>query len=175
LIFDIGVFILGCVGAAAPEIVRVYRTKSSNFNISLRNAFVSIIFFLLGGTVAIVLQSPNLYSAFYSGIATPIIVSKIGEQSPTLPPKEPIAPAPSSISLSPLESQEKESAEGEKIRIEESEGAEVEATKPPKAGKRIHREERARALNLIMMPKKTKLSFREYLWMLNNSSETKKN
>ena len=70
------IFVFGCLGAAAPEILRAYRTSSSGRKITWRTCLVSILFFLLGGVVAIALQSTTSYAAFYSGVAAPIIISQ---------------------------------------------------------------------------------------------------
>ena len=80
--FDLLIFLFGCIGAAAPEIVRVYRTKKYNFSITWKMALVSFLFFVLGGLMAVVLESSSWYAAFYSGAATPLLISKIGERSP---------------------------------------------------------------------------------------------
>ena len=127
--FDFVVFFFGCIGAAAPEIVRIYRTKSQSFDITRKNALVSVIFFVLGGTLAIAFQSPSPYAAFYTGVATPLIISKLGEQSP--PPPKPV---------------------------------EIEETVPQK------REMDFLKIRPSLTEKvPSKLSVREYLWMLNAS------
>jgi len=81
--FDLASFFFGCLGAAAPEIVRVYRMRKYDFAITWKLAFVSLIFFLLGGAVAVMLEPPTWYAAFYTGVATPVLVSKIGEKPPS--------------------------------------------------------------------------------------------
>lgn len=80
--FDFTIFFFGCLGAAAPEVIRVYKTKKFDFAITWKLAFVSLVFFLLGGAVAVMLEPPTPYAAFYTGAAAPILVSKIGEKSP---------------------------------------------------------------------------------------------
>lgn len=88
--FDYVIFLFGCIGAAAPEIVRVYRTRKYNFSITWRMALVSFLFFVLGGVIAVVLEASSWYAAFYSGAATPLLVSKVGERSPLREARRPV-------------------------------------------------------------------------------------
>jgi hypothetical protein len=71
------VFILGCVGALAPEIVRLYslRNNSEQFTWSSFYLIVSFIFALLGGLVALVLPATTFWGALYVGISTPVLVN----------------------------------------------------------------------------------------------------
>ena len=85
--FNVYIFLFGCFGAAAPEIVRIYKTRKFGFDLTFLNGCVSLAFFFIGGIVAIALESPTLYSAFYSGVAAPIIISSLGQSSPALPKK----------------------------------------------------------------------------------------
>jgi hypothetical protein len=71
------VFLLGCAGALAPEIVRLYsiRSNPSQFKWSGFYVIVSILFALLGGLVAVALPAMNSWSAIYAGVSTPVVVN----------------------------------------------------------------------------------------------------
>lgn len=71
------VFIFGCLGALAPEIVRLYalRDDPGRFTWSWFYIIVSILFAGLGGLVALGLPATNWYGAFYAGISTPVIIT----------------------------------------------------------------------------------------------------
>lgn len=72
------VFAIGCVGAIAPEIVRIYNLRfKPSFRWSWGYILYSIPFVLLGGFVAWLLEPSNNYAAFYSGVSTPILVTTI--------------------------------------------------------------------------------------------------
>ncbi len=70
-------FMLGTVGAIAPEVVRLYqiRTKPSQFRWSRYYIIISVIFALLGGVCALVLPATTLWGAFYAGISTPLVIN----------------------------------------------------------------------------------------------------
>ena len=75
-------FLIGCVGAIAPEILRLYKLRSSiRITWSWSYVLVSIPFILLGGFVAYILEPQNYYAAFYSGIGTPFIVNAIAKET----------------------------------------------------------------------------------------------
>ena len=75
-------FLIGCVGAIAPEILRFYKLRSSiRINWSWSYILVSIPFMLLGGLVACLLEPQNYYAAFYTGISTPFIVNAIVKET----------------------------------------------------------------------------------------------
>ena len=75
-------FLIGCVGAIAPEILRLYKLRSSiRITWSWSYVLVSIPFILLGGFVAYILEPQNYYAAFYSGISTPFIVNAIAKET----------------------------------------------------------------------------------------------
>jgi hypothetical protein len=81
------IFVTGCVGAAAPELVRIYNAKSQNLTVSWKSALISIGFFLFGGFLAtVVLSASNYYAAFYDGAAAPIIISNVAGTAPATPP-----------------------------------------------------------------------------------------
>ena len=71
------VFGLGCVGALAPEVVRLYsiRQHPDEFVWSWFYAVVSVLFALLGGLVAVVLPATTYWGAVYVGISTPVLVN----------------------------------------------------------------------------------------------------
>ncbi len=72
------VFFIGCVGAIAPEILRLYRLRNSiRFTWSWGYILISIIFVLLGGFVSYILEPSNNYAAFHSGVGTPFIINAI--------------------------------------------------------------------------------------------------
>jgi len=75
-------FLIGCVGAIAPEILRLYRLRNSiRFNWSWGYIIISIIFVLLGGFVSYILEPSNSYAAFYSGVGTPFIINAITKET----------------------------------------------------------------------------------------------
>jgi hypothetical protein len=77
LLFSVQVFLIGCLGALAPEIIRLYnlRTKSSGLKWSNFYVFISVLFSLLGGVVALILPSTSYHGAFYAGIAAPTLIT----------------------------------------------------------------------------------------------------
>lgn len=72
-------FVLGAVGALAPEIVRLYQLRNdpASFTFSWFYVFVSVPFVVLGGIMAVVLPAQNAQSALYAGISTPLVVNSI--------------------------------------------------------------------------------------------------
>ena len=99
--FELMVFLCGTVGALSPEVVRLYKLRYKPLEFSRSYFFISLAFCLLGGFVALILQSTTLWGAFYTGLSLPLIVStSIGK-----PPRyvqelamgsAPTRPAPSS-------------------------------------------------------------------------------
>ena len=70
------VFALGCLGALAPEIVRLYelrRKKTGRF--SKQYILISLVYSVTGGVVAIILPATTLWSAFYAGVTWPLLLS----------------------------------------------------------------------------------------------------
>ena len=67
-------FLLGCLGALAPEIFRLYdmRLKLDQLKLSFCYVLVSTAYAGLGGVWAIILPSVTLYAAFYAGLTMPI-------------------------------------------------------------------------------------------------------
>lgn len=75
-------FFIGCVGAIAPEILRFYRLRDTlKFSWSWGYILISIVFVLLGGFVAYILEPSNNYAAFYSGVSTPFIINAIAKET----------------------------------------------------------------------------------------------
>jgi hypothetical protein len=71
------VFFLGLLGAAAPEILRLYslRTKPKQFRWSWSYLGLTVPFLLLGGLVALILPAVTPWGAFYTGLSTPVLIS----------------------------------------------------------------------------------------------------
>ena len=77
-------FLIGCVGAIAPEILRLYRLRNTlKFSWSWSYILISIAFILLGGFVSYILEPSNNYAAFYSGVGTPFIINAIAKETQT--------------------------------------------------------------------------------------------
>lgn len=82
--FNYQVFLIGCVGAIAPEVLRLYRLRNTlKFNWSWSYTLISLAFVLLGGFVSYILEPSNNYAAFYSGIGTPFIINAIAKETQT--------------------------------------------------------------------------------------------
>ena len=73
------VYLLGFLGALAPEIVRLYgkRWKLRSVKFSWWYFVISFLYALFGGLIAVILPSMNLIAAFYAGIAWPFLVSAV--------------------------------------------------------------------------------------------------
>lgn len=69
------IFVAGCVGASSPEILRLYKIRNRKLKFRKSYYVISVIFFLLGGFVALILPAVSLWGAFYAGLALPIIIS----------------------------------------------------------------------------------------------------
>jgi hypothetical protein len=77
------VFLVACVGAAAPEIVRLYRLRTHpDVKFPWYYFIVSLLFFALGGVVALILPATTLWAAFYAGVSTPLLISRIAAKPP---------------------------------------------------------------------------------------------
>lgn len=76
-------FLFGCLGAIAPEILRLYRLRNNikKFSWSWGYALVSLLFVVLGGSIALILEPRNAYTAFYSGVSTPFIINAIAREA----------------------------------------------------------------------------------------------
>lgn len=72
------VFLIGAIGALAPEIVRLYTLATGGEMPVFSPALyipISILMAALGGLIAVILPSENLQSAFYTGIGTPTLIN----------------------------------------------------------------------------------------------------
>jgi hypothetical protein len=83
------VFFLGCIGASAPEIVRLYnlRYRPIKGAFSLWYFLASAPLFVLGGVIALALPATTPWGAFYAGVTTPMLIStatKHRQKSPCL-------------------------------------------------------------------------------------------
>lgn len=87
--FSMWIFISGCIGALAPEIIRLYKARSNpKLKFSLNYLVISLLFLLLGGFVAWILPTSTLWGAFYAGVSLPIIISSIGKSKKSLESEE---------------------------------------------------------------------------------------
>lgn len=87
------IFVAGCVGSIAPEIVRVYRLRHSakvHIRHIRRYIFVSVLFIALGGAVAVLLEANSLHAAFYMGASLPALVSAAAGKKLRRPPTKPV-------------------------------------------------------------------------------------
>lgn len=74
------IFVLGCVGALAPEIVRLYNLRhDTGFNWRSFYVIISVFFMFLGGVIAWILPATTYWGAFYVGVSAPVIISNIGK------------------------------------------------------------------------------------------------
>jgi hypothetical protein len=74
------VFALGSFGALAPEIIRLYELRWKSVKFSCWYLFLSLLYAIVGGVVALILPSVNYYAAFYAGITAPITISTIARK-----------------------------------------------------------------------------------------------
>lgn len=74
---DVVIFGLGCFGAIAPEIVRLYRLRlrPPRKGFSAYYWVVSCTYAITGGIVAICLPAVTLHAALYAGISAPVLIS----------------------------------------------------------------------------------------------------
>jgi hypothetical protein len=70
-------FLLGCLGALAPEVVRLYtiKHKPEEFRWSAFYIVVSLLFAVLGGVVALLLPATTYWGAMYAGVSTPTLLN----------------------------------------------------------------------------------------------------
>ena len=85
-------FIVGVLGAAAPEVLRLYNLRTNpRFKWRASYFLMSLPFFLLGGIVALILPATTYYGAFYAGLTAPVTVNaavkKAGEMGEVTPPE----------------------------------------------------------------------------------------
>jgi len=75
-------FLIGCIGALAPEILRLYNLRlKPDFQWSWGYLIFSFPFILLGGFIAYILEPTTSYAAFYTGVSTPFIVTMLAKDS----------------------------------------------------------------------------------------------
>jgi hypothetical protein len=87
MIFNGQSFILGCIGAIAPETLRFYQLRNAK-SISLPK-LDKILYYLacvtpmilMGGILALILEPSTSQAAFYIGIGTPLIITAIAKKS----------------------------------------------------------------------------------------------
>lgn len=77
-------FLLGAVGAAAPEVLRLYELRSNpeRFKWSWNYLFLTVPFLILGGLVAVILPATTVWGAFYTGLSLPVIISAAAKKVP---------------------------------------------------------------------------------------------
>jgi hypothetical protein len=86
-------FGVGCVGAIAPEVIRLYNLRLKPvFSWSWGYLLFSIPFVLLGGFMAWLLEPTNNYAAFYAGVSTPVLISSIAKNTGVAAPEAPSEP-----------------------------------------------------------------------------------
>jgi xanthine/uracil permease len=79
--FELKIFLFGCIGSIAPEIVRLYKLRYKKIKLNISYSIISVIFMLLGGVVAIAVEAKSFYAAMYNGIALPTLISTIANNS----------------------------------------------------------------------------------------------
>lgn len=71
-------FWIGCIGAAAPEALRLYNLRSQPvFRWSWGYLMFSIPFLIVGGFIAWVLEPSTRWAAFYSGLTAPVLLTTV--------------------------------------------------------------------------------------------------
>jgi hypothetical protein len=86
-------FLLGAVGAAAPEILRLYelRSKPEQFRWSWAYLSFTAPFLFLGGLVAVILPATTVWGAFYTGLSLPVIITSAAKKAQDSPPGKQVA------------------------------------------------------------------------------------
>lgn len=76
-------FLLGALGAFAPEILRLWKIRNSpeKFSWSWFYLIISIVFCALGGIFSIAMEPDKAWKAIYIGISLPVIITKALEQA----------------------------------------------------------------------------------------------
>jgi hypothetical protein len=70
------VFGLGCAGAIAPEVVRLYKLRCKPLKkMPVSYYVISIIYAAFGGLVAVALPSVTVWAALYAGVTWPMLLS----------------------------------------------------------------------------------------------------
>ncbi len=68
-------FLWGCVGGLAPEIVRLYKGRLSPVHLAKSFWVISLLYVALAGAMAVLFAGSTPQSAFYVGVSTPFLVS----------------------------------------------------------------------------------------------------
>ena len=81
-------FLLGSVGALAPEILRLYKivtgTSSGNLpQFGPSYILISLLFIGLGGVMAVVWGENNAFKCVWVGLSLPVIISSFGGRIPS--------------------------------------------------------------------------------------------
>jgi len=73
------VFLLGFLGALAPEIARLYakRWRKHGVKFSWWYVVISGLYALVGGAIATILPAVNYLAAFYAGVTWPLSISTV--------------------------------------------------------------------------------------------------
>ncbi len=97
--FSIWIFLTGRIGAAAPEIIRLYKLRRKRLVFPVFYYVISLLFFFLGGFVANILPVTTLWGAFYVGFSLPTLINTFARISirPEIPPPPPIEIIPPSM------------------------------------------------------------------------------
>ena len=84
------IFLFGCLGAAASEIIRLYRKRFISLHLKSPKfyIFISLAFCLIGGVVAIILPATTKGGAFYAGASWPMLISGTLSKSPPSSPED---------------------------------------------------------------------------------------
>jgi hypothetical protein len=80
---NLWLFLIGCVGALSPDIVRLYNLRNSLTSVSIPFPYflISLAMALLGGLIALIQPTTTYYGAFYAGIAAPAIIATARKQT----------------------------------------------------------------------------------------------
>jgi len=74
-------FLLGVVGGAAPEILRLYQARTDQNGVRYVATWfywiVTAAFLVLAGVVAVVIAADNPAAAFVAGVQTPLVIRGI--------------------------------------------------------------------------------------------------
>lgn len=81
----ISMFLLGMIGALAPEIIRLYALRNTprRFRWSGFYLVVSLLFSALGGSMAVVLPATTPWGALYVGVATRVLINSLVKKRAT--------------------------------------------------------------------------------------------
>lgn len=77
---DLTNFAIGCIGAIGPEIYRLYNLRTKNLSKSdwpWSYLLYSVLFAMLGGFIAFVLEPTTRWAAFHGGLTTPAFLTTV--------------------------------------------------------------------------------------------------